>query len=96
MVLLFPGDQTVLLVLPDHHGDVAIETPRGLHLLHVHQEAGVTRDRQDTPVGGDEIRGDRAGQREAHRAEAVRDQTRVRFVALIVTCDPHLVCADVG
>ena len=43
-----------------------------------------------------ELGADRPGQREAHRAKAVRDQAGVRLVALIVARDPHLVGADVG
>ena len=96
LALLFPGDQSVLIVFPDHHDDIATDTCRCFHFLHVHQEAGVAANAKDTPIRVHDTCGDRAGKRKAHRAKAIRDQASIRLMTVIVTGDPHFVGAHIG
>ena len=95
VVLLLPLDEAVLAVHPDHDHRVLPVADQGFEVLHVHEEPGVPRDREDPPVGVGQLRPHRARQGEPHRAEAVRDEARVRGLALVVAGDPHLVGADV-
>ena len=75
LVALLPVDQPVAVVAPDDHDDRGADALRGLELLGVHEEAAVAAQRDDLAVGVDELCRDRARQRDAHRREAVGDDT---------------------
>ena len=93
---LLPGDQAEAAVLPDHDDDVRSEPLRRFHLLHVHQEAAVTADGEDTSPGMDQVCGNGTGEGETHRAEAVGDQDRIGLVRMEVAGHPHLVRSDIA
>ena len=96
LVALLPGDQSVLPVFPDHRHEIATEAFSGLYFLDIHEKACVTTHGQHPPFGEYQARGQGAGQREAHRAEAVGDQACVGLVTVIVPHDPHLMRTNVG
>jgi len=83
-------------VLPDHDDDVRPEALCRLHFLDVHEEASVAANGEDSSRRVDHAGGDGAWQGEAHRAEAIWNQNRIGLVRVEVTCDPHLVRADIG
>ena len=94
-VALLPLDQPVGAVHPDHGDDVELAPYRSLHVLRVHEEAGVAVDRENLAIRHRDLGPERAGEGEAHCAEAVGDEAGVGLVALVVAGDPHLVRAHV-
>ena len=96
LVVLLPGYEPVLVVGPDQHNDVAVEASRRFHVLGIHQEAGVARDRDDIAPGMHQLGGNRTGHRYTHAGKAVGNQAGVRLLAAKHTCHPHLVRADVA
>ena len=94
-----------LLPLP-HHAEVAVVEDGELdgqallhhrrHLLHVHLEAAVARDRPHRLVGTREMHANGGGHGEAHRAEAAGREVGVEPPVREQLGHPHLVLPHVG
>src|SRR5262245_12981875 len=93
---LVPGDQPVLGVVPDQDHDRRLLPDRGLDLLRVHHEPGITGHGDDLAVRVRELRGHRARDADPHRGKAVGDDAGIRLLGLVHARHPHLVRADVG
>ena len=96
MRFLFPGNESVFIIGPDQHDDIAANPHRSFHLLHIHQEAGVSGDREHPAIGMHNTGGDCTGQCESHRTKTIRNQAGIRFMALVMPGNPHFVRTDIG
>lgn len=94
--VLFPFDQAIAAVAEDEGDEVRAQAVGRFKFLDVHQEAGVAGDGQDFLVRMDELGRDGAGNGDAHGGEAVGDEARIRFVAVVMAGDPDFVGTDVG
>src|SRR5438093_943418 len=89
-------DDAEAIVDEDHADDRRAHALRRLELLDIHEEAAVTRERDDLSLWEHKLRRDRSGQGDAHRGETVGDDDRVRHRRPIEPREPHLVRSDIA
>ena len=77
----------------DLHVDVVVGERR--HLLAVHHDAAVAGDEDDGLVWTADLRAERRGQAEAHRAEAARRDELARTTFRVELRRPHLMLTDI-
>ncbi len=94
VVALFLADEAVVVVPEDDDGERPVESGGRLQFGGVHQEPAVAGDGHDLLLDG-EVGRHRAGDGDAHRREAVRDDAGVRLVGGEVLRDGHLVAPHV-
>ena len=96
LLLLFPFDKTIGLIFPDQCYKRGIFSYGSLQFLIIHHKSAITANSQYFTVRIQHFGADSTWNAEAHAGKSIADKTGIRFIAVIMSGNPHLMRTNVG
>ena len=95
-ILFFPLDQAITVIMKNYCHKRNTHSYGSLIFLAVHHKSAVTGNRQNFAFRIDQFCRDRTRYGNSHRRKSIGNNTGIRFIASIMSCDPHLMCTYIG